>query len=398
MSKRVIELLRVSTDAQDVQRQRADLARLAKRFGLETVRTLELVGVSGTATLSNADMQRLLEDLKLPGVDGVAVSALDRLFRPKRYAQFAILDHFADTGKMIWSAREGVVDPASDSGFDVGVGAGARAGAEWRELRRRTMQGKEELRREGKHVQGPAALPRGIAFSNGQWSYQEPDCSRVARMYPLLLAGHSFDDIAAAVGGGFTGRGVAWTMRNPIWGFGTRTYPADANREQPLTVKVIDKPLVPVEVWEAAQAELDRRKTRWRSRKRPARFLAAGLLVCEECGKPYYVRCAARKDIIRNADYYYCSSAHPKHGPKCGARSLQRIAADAALESLVSGTLCQAPVLRAILSATAERHPATEDFRGKAEKEITRLNAKRQRIVDMRADGDYARGVRQAAE
>src|SRR6516164_9535418 len=119
----------------------------------------------------------------------------------------------------------------------------------------------------------------GVSFdkATGEWRYEEPDCSRVARMYPLLLAGDSCEDIAKKLGGGWTGRGVAWTLRKTIWAFGTRTYPADANREEPLTVKVIDKPLVPVDVWEAAQQELDRRKNRWYGRKRPARFLASGL-------------------------------------------------------------------------------------------------------------------------
>jgi DNA invertase Pin-like site-specific DNA recombinase len=162
MNKRVIELLRVSTDAQDVARQRADLARLAKKFVLETMRTLELIGVSGTATLTNADVQRVLMDLQRPDVDGIAVSALDRLFRPgKHYGQFAILDRFVDEGKVIWSLREGFIDPSTDEGYDKCISAGGRAGAEWRELRRRTMGGKERLRQEGRNVNGDATLSRG---------------------------------------------------------------------------------------------------------------------------------------------------------------------------------------------------------------------------------------------
>jgi DNA invertase Pin-like site-specific DNA recombinase len=187
--KKVINLLRVSTDQQDVARQRADLARLQKKCELETVRALELVGVSGTATLTNQDVQRVLSDLGRADVDGIAVSALDRLFRPgKRYGQFAILDRFVDEGKAIWSAREGFVDPATDEGYDKCMSAGTRAGAEWRELRRRTLGGKEALRREGRHVNRHATLPRGVNFdkATGQWSYKEPDCSRAARMFPLL--------------------------------------------------------------------------------------------------------------------------------------------------------------------------------------------------------------------
>jgi hypothetical protein len=50
-------------------------------------------------------------EAKAPGrrhseVAGVGLSSLDRLFRPKRYGQFAILDCFVDEGKMIWTLRE----------------------------------------------------------------------------------------------------------------------------------------------------------------------------------------------------------------------------------------------------------------------------------------------------
>jgi hypothetical protein len=90
--KNIIELLRVSTDLQDVARQRTDLERLKKRFNLNAVRTLELHGVSGTATLDNEQVQQVLNDLGRSDVHGIGLSSLDRLFRPgKRYGQFAIL-------------------------------------------------------------------------------------------------------------------------------------------------------------------------------------------------------------------------------------------------------------------------------------------------------------------
>jgi hypothetical protein len=44
----VIDLLRVSTDKRDVERQRDDLAETRAQFSLNTLRTVELHGVSGT--------------------------------------------------------------------------------------------------------------------------------------------------------------------------------------------------------------------------------------------------------------------------------------------------------------------------------------------------------------
>ena len=124
----IIALLRVSTDKQDVARQRGDIDRLKSRFGVNVVRTLELFGVSGTATLDDKQVQQVLNDLALANVDGIGLSSLDRLFRPgKRYGQFAILDRFVDEGKKIWSAREGEIDPATDEGYDKCISAGGRA-------------------------------------------------------------------------------------------------------------------------------------------------------------------------------------------------------------------------------------------------------------------------------
>ena len=89
----VIGLLRVSTDVQDVARQRTALQRIAKRFNLRFVFIVELVGVSGTATLENEDVQKILAAIRQPGIRGLAVYALDRLFRPgRRLGQFAIVD------------------------------------------------------------------------------------------------------------------------------------------------------------------------------------------------------------------------------------------------------------------------------------------------------------------
>jgi DNA invertase Pin-like site-specific DNA recombinase len=391
IKRKVINLLRVSTDAQDLARQRTDVRLVATAHGLEVLRTLEVDGVSGRHVQQDPQFQAIFRDLQRPDVAGVSISALDRLFRPEQYGDFGILDHFRANRKLIFSAKEGVLDPATDAGFLMSLMSGAQAGMEWRELRRRTMQGKEELRRQGRHVDGPNCLPRGVAYdkATGKHSYQEPDCSRVARMYPLLLAGDSYRTIADRVGGSWSHDGVRSTLRHPIWAFGTRVYHSDERREEGYTVKVIDEPLVSVATWEAAQREMDRRKTNWRKTRRPPRFLASGLLRCA-CGKPYYLRCASKKDCTRKKDYYYCSSAFPGYGPKCGARSCQREQLEAALEQLVSENLCQEAVLRAILAAVAGRDPRA-DGSGKAEREITRLEAKRARVIDLRADGLISR-------
>ena len=90
--KRALALLRVSTDGQDVARQRADIEKLKKLHSLDVVRSLELVGISGTTTLTNEEVQQVLREVQQPGIDGLALSSVGRLFRPRRGSHFGILD------------------------------------------------------------------------------------------------------------------------------------------------------------------------------------------------------------------------------------------------------------------------------------------------------------------
>jgi DNA invertase Pin-like site-specific DNA recombinase len=383
MNKRAIALLRVSSNQQDNQRQRSDIERLRKKYSLDLVETVELDGVSGRFVRENARFVQVLEDLRhRPDVAGIALSAIDRFFRTNRYSDTGIFEPLSDAGKLIWSMREGEVDPSTDEGFDTCMTAALKSGAEWRELRRRTMDGKEEKRREKKHPGGAHTIPRGIAYdkATGAWSYREPHCSDVARMYELLLAGESLQGIARRIGG-WTYQGVREVLRNPIWGLGTRVYPADRHREEGFEVQVINEPLIPLSTWKAAQEELDRRKDSWRKTKKPPRFLLTGLMTCGECGKRWYVHCGS------TINYYRCSSQYRRKpgdsGATCGALSLQHGRADQAVLGMMSQCFTDLGVLTELLNRIARPSAPTRN----PDTEIARLEARRERILEQRADG-----------
>ena len=82
MTRKVLGLVRVSGDEQDLDRQMTDLERVRNTHGLIIERTLPLEDVSGRTVLKNAEVLRLLDELKRPDICGVAVAALDRLFGP----------------------------------------------------------------------------------------------------------------------------------------------------------------------------------------------------------------------------------------------------------------------------------------------------------------------------
>jgi hypothetical protein len=106
----VIEMLRVSSDRQDVERQEYDVAENREKFDLNVLRTIRLK-ISGTLAMTDPEVQQMIADLAQPGVDAVSISAIDRLFRPRDYKSVAIYEFFADNGKAIISTKEGLVEP-----------------------------------------------------------------------------------------------------------------------------------------------------------------------------------------------------------------------------------------------------------------------------------------------
>ena len=103
-TKAVIELLRVSTEAQagedkaGLAAQRAANRRTAAKFALEIIETIELVDVSGTSVLYAPGYQRLLEMIADPNIDGVVAKEFSRLVRPESWEDGVILQRFVDTG------------------------------------------------------------------------------------------------------------------------------------------------------------------------------------------------------------------------------------------------------------------------------------------------------------
>lgn len=202
----LIGLLRVSTDDQDVRRQRTDIEKLQKKFPeIRILRIVELIGVSGTATLENEHVMKILDELKEEGVDGIAIPALDRLFRPaKRWAQWGILDFFCDTHKCIWSLREGFIDPTTPEGRDKCLAAGGRAGAEWQILKDRTNDGKMEKAKEGFLPHGNARYGYNIIgrkqtgiIGEGKAVINENEAAVVREVFRWAFAGMATYEIAS---------------------------------------------------------------------------------------------------------------------------------------------------------------------------------------------------------
>jgi DNA invertase Pin-like site-specific DNA recombinase len=156
----VIEMLRVSSDRQDVQRQEYDTADNREQHGLNALRAIR-IKISGTLVMTHPEVQLMLEQLSDPNVHGISVSAIDRVFRPRDY-NLEILKFFDENRKVIVSTKEGIVEPWTDRGWDICMGAAQKAGAELRELKRRTKGGRRKAHAENKPMN--TCAPYGILY------------------------------------------------------------------------------------------------------------------------------------------------------------------------------------------------------------------------------------------
>jgi DNA invertase Pin-like site-specific DNA recombinase len=374
--KRALGLIRVSTNAQDVKRQRTDLEKLKKQYGLEIVRILELHGVSGTTTLTNQQVQQVLREVAEHGIDGLACSAIDRLARPQLGCHYAILDGLVMARKTVYTIDDGELKMGTGEGFERAMNALTRAGIELRKIRERCMDGKAEKRVEGRCANGNHTVPDGLHFdaASGLWSYTEPEYSRVARAYEYLFQDRfSLSEIERRVGWGL--RRIR-TLRNPVWK-GLRSYPASEDRdaiEVALPLAPPLKPLLTPSQWDRAQALILKRRT-WSKATSDPRFLGAALLVCT-CGRLYYFHSDTRRGYH---DAYFCASQSPK-GRGCGARRLRRDIVDAAIVRIVEEYMTDAKFLAAVLRRVKET--PQQDTRAEREKELAKLAARRKKWIE----------------
>ena len=220
-----IALLRVSSEAQagperqGLPAQREVCERIAAAYGLQVVRWVELEGVSGAAVLAEPRFARVLDDLRAGRARAVIVADFDRLFRRGRFSDYAILDAFAETKSVLYTAG-GVYDPGEDAGALMSVLQGELSGQERRRILERTRRGRERKHREqGIRAEGTVGMPRGVRFDPKRgWSYVFPEAERVREVFRLWLEKEGslpFAEIARRTGlGSGSSSNRSWAIRS----------------------------------------------------------------------------------------------------------------------------------------------------------------------------------------
>lgn len=407
--KRTIELIRVSTaeqageDRASIPAQRAVNRQTAVRYSLDIVRTIELTDVSGAAVLKSSEMQDLLTSIQSPQIEGVVTREFSRLMRPENFADYAILQSFAESNTVLY-LPDGPIDFTNKSGRLLGIIRAAMAGAERTEILERVWSAKEQKRRAGKMPQSSITLPFGVDYDRQteRWSYTT-DAERVREAFRLFLAGNAnYKCVGEIVG--IVGTNLRIMLRNPIYAgwrvidkkrdsspAAHRTGPngrqADRRKimrppEEIIRVQVIDEPLISMDEFQRVQAIMDAKKQgHWRALAGyEHRFVYNGFLNCAECGSLIYTH-------FRRRDYYICSGRVRHVG--CSTRYMRRESLEPEIDSLLAERFTDPRFLDMLSEAWLHRSQETqgEMNRIRLQGELASLKSKRERVLEMYIDG-----------
>lgn len=422
--KKVIELLRVSTESQagedkaGLAAQRAANRRTAAQFGLQIIDTIELIDVSGTSVLYAPGYQRLLEMIAAPNVD-VVTKEFSRLVRPESWEDGVILQRFVDTGTLLY-LPDGPLDPSTRQGRILATLQGLMAGLEGSMIRERMMAGKEAMRRSGRWAAGNNCLPIGVGYDRPtRRFFYQPEAEKVREVFRQFLSGNqNYDQLSTILG--MARNSVRNVLENPLYSgwliidekrdlspTAKRVGPDGRRRdrrkikrapEEVIRQRVIEEPLISQADFERVQY-LIRQKVEHsiRARTKLGHFTYHGFLFCSKCG--------ARIHTFRNQfdrHYYVCSNKKRKTAtgemlcPYTGYQSRDRL--EPILDRLFSEQLTDRAFLGRLYDcqiAQAERS-GSESRLLRLRANIERMEAKRGRVNDLYLDGELSREERTA--
>lgn len=417
----VVELVRVSTSGQatedraGIPAQRATNRQTCARHSLRVVETVEIVE-SGATVATSAEMQRVLDLLRAGRARGIVLAAYDRLFRPDRWTDLAILQVISDHGAQIY-VPAGAIDLQTEIGFVQASVNNLLAGLEKRRIRERTMRAKESLRREGKLASG--APPLGMTYDRAAgWSYT-PAIEDVREIFRLFVSGE--ERSYSALGARF---GIVWStvqviLRRPLYAgwnvymprdasgpplrHGIKSWPPirSAHDDGAVRVRTGLAPVVSVEDFEEVQRIMGVRRERLsltRGRGEGA-FLYRGMLECA-CGEPVYGITKSRPHGAPDL-YYACRNAKRARRPAtaCTNEMMRRDRTEQVLLEVISGRLLDADVIVPAVQAyndslrAAWREAVPE---GGAIRRRRELERRRARIAELYTDGAIDRAAKDA--
>jgi len=411
-----IGLIRVSTKEQSSEKhagipaQRHAILTIARQRGIELVKTFEITDVSGSRILTAPEFQDFLLSLEDPTIKAVVTKEFSRVMRPENFTDYTILQVFVDND-VILHLPDGPIDFSNKFGkFMATVKAGI-AGMELEEIRRRMDDGKEELRKQGKHPGGNHTLPKGIAYSKERGWYYTEDIELVKQVFRLFQTGeHNLAELSRQTG--IPRPTVAYTLKNAAYtgwmvydekrdrslaGYvakpsGKQGYRKKIQREpdEIIRVPLPLEPLLSEKEFQAIQTILERRRRAVNKAWGRPQFVYNGFLRCDDCAAPLYTHHSGAQY------FYYCSSK--RKARDCTNKYMLRDKLESKIDSVVEQHLTAPSFLSPIISSYLDRRasgldPSQETINERLES----LQKKRSRVLDSFFDGTITKEERDRA-
>jgi DNA invertase Pin-like site-specific DNA recombinase len=418
-NRRVVGLIRVSTAGQaaegraGIPRQRECIKRVVETQDLELIRVVELIDVSGSNTLNAPEIQAILRQIRDRKIDGVVVSDLDRLFRPTKISDFAILEAFDEARATVYS-ETGIYDFGSDEGTLLGLIKGLFGGIELRQIKRRMLGGREKKRQQGKLAGSDVILPTGVSYD---W---ERECFHYNERIGAVIEAFRIVDqegitnyAAISRRTGLKARTLFYLLRNPIftgWRIldqkrGEDRYPAASGRlgdrkkvhrapEEIIRVRVMETPAVTEDCWQRVQLRLADANSKWRRERTTAGIeinLGSGVARCAHCGNRMYATSGRRRDR-RSIGYYQCSNNYylkRRKGFGCPQPNLRKDYVHTLLRMFVGTHLRNRAVISAIAEGMCEKEEQAIPFDSAAR--LRELSKKEDRLLELYETADTSR-------
>lgn len=434
MSKKVIELIRVSTiqqagdDRFSIPAQRTINRQTAAAHAVTISKSIEFSDVGGSDVLAAPEIQELLRLIQDPEIHGVVAREFSRLMRPENLGDFMLLQAFADSKTLLY-LPDGPIDFSTKAGKMIGGIRALFAGYEKSEFLERSQGAREEMRKQGKCPSAPMTWPTAVAYDKTRGWYYLPEITNIRKCFELFLSGVSnWNDIERATG--LTRWNVRSILSNPIYS-GWRVYDKKRDRsregrytqvdgrqsgrrkmcrtpEEIISVKVIDDPIISEAEFARVQEMLAEKRDRHiRARhSTESRFTYHGFLVCAACNSLEYTRTyKSKKKSGLISDYYVCSAKGSfisnKRNPipaaeRCATVYMRREKIEEHLDGIFATRLTDRGFIRELVEEFEARVKGngSEKKIARLQIRLAKLEEKRQRILDGYFEGVISRDDR----
>jgi DNA invertase Pin-like site-specific DNA recombinase len=438
MSRKVIELIRVSTEKQadddraSIPAQRSACRKIAERQGLEISWTIQIDGVSGASVMYSPEMKQLQQIVKSGECHGIVCKEHTRLMRPEDFGDYALLQVLKEARVMLYTP-DGVIDVTTPNGQFLATVQFGLAGLERNIIRDRMVSSREQLRRDGRNASAPHTWPMGVAWDKERGWYWTADIEKVVRLFELFTSGiTSYGELNRLTGISYYN--IKYILKNPVYtgwrvydtvrdgsasgkvmdGAGRLRYTRKVKRadEDIVRVQIFDKGIVSDATFARAQQMLRAKVEGYQRscRDNDSRFIYRGLLNCAECGLRLYgnVVTGKRADGMQSFDYYVCrghkGAAAKFSGNRevfewavkpqsCRAISMRRERLEPIIDAVLSDQLTDSRFLGDLLDQHEAAAKKTDNQAriNRVRRELDTVSERRERLADLYIDGKLSK-------